>query len=79
MNSNLQQAEGKITGTHKGETIAGNVNGAVEGKTVTMRSSQRIQGTSLSFNFTGVAEGDSIRGTVQLAEYGKADFVAHRV
>jgi D-glucosaminate-6-phosphate ammonia-lyase len=74
----LQQAEGKITGIHKGETIAGNVNGAVEGKTVTFRSSQRIQGTSLQFTFTGVAEGDSMTGTVQLAEYGKADFTAHR-
>lgn len=74
----LQQTEGKLTGTHKGETIAGNVTGAVEGKTVTFRSSQRIQGTSLSFAFTGVAEGDSMHGTVQLGEYGKADFTAHR-
>jgi D-glucosaminate-6-phosphate ammonia-lyase len=75
----LQQDGGKLTGTHKGETIAGNVTGSVEGKTVAFRSSQRIEGTSLSFAFTGVAEGDTIRGTVQLAEYGKADFTARRV
>ena len=74
----IQQTEGKLSGTHKGETIAGSVSGAVEGKTVSIRSSQKIQGTSLSFVFTGVADGDTIRGTVTLAEYGKADFVAHR-
>jgi len=75
----LTQTEGKLGGTHKGETIAGNVSGNVEGKTVNIRSSQKIQGTSLSFNFTGVADGNTIKGTVALGEYGKADFVAHRV
>jgi D-glucosaminate-6-phosphate ammonia-lyase len=74
-----QAADGKLAGTHKGETIAGSATGAVEGKTVSLRSSQKIQGTSLSFNFTGAAEGNTIRGVVTLAEYGKADFVAYRV
>jgi D-glucosaminate-6-phosphate ammonia-lyase len=68
----LQQTAGKVVGTHKGETISGNVTGSVEGKTVKMRSSQKIQGTSLAFTFTGTMEGDSLRGTVQLGEYGKA-------
>lgn len=75
----LQQTDGRLDGTHKGETVSGSANGTVEGKTITLRSSQRIQGTSLSFVFTGVTEGDSIRGTVQLGEYGKADFTARRV
>jgi uncharacterized pyridoxal phosphate-dependent enzyme len=74
----LQQTDGKLTGTHKGETISGNISGAVEGKTVTFRSSQKIQGTSLSFNFTGVVDGDAIQGTAQLGEYGKAEFTARR-
>jgi L-seryl-tRNA(Ser) seleniumtransferase len=78
-NLTLQQTDGKITGSHKGETIAGNVNGSVEGKTVSFRSSQKIQGTSLSFAFNGVADGNTMQGTVQLAEYGKADFTARRV
>ncbi|MDQ1473917.1 MAG: D-glucosaminate-6-phosphate ammonia-lyase, partial [Bryobacterales bacterium] len=75
----LQQNEANLTGTHRGETIDGSASGTVEGKTVTVRSSQRIQGTSLSYAFTGIAEGDSIHGTVQLGEYGKADFTARRV
>jgi L-seryl-tRNA(Ser) seleniumtransferase len=75
----LQQNEASLNGTHKGETIAGSATGTVEGKTVTIHSSQRIQGTSLSYAFTGTAEGDTIRGTVQLGEYGKADFTARRV
>jgi L-seryl-tRNA(Ser) seleniumtransferase len=75
----IQQNEAKLTGTHKGETISGAATGSVEGKTITLRSSQRIQGTSLSYTFTGVAEGDAIHGTVQLGEYGKADFTARRI
>ncbi len=73
-----QNPDGKLYGMHRGDTIAGNLTGAVEGKTVTIRSSQKIQGTSLSFNFTGTAEGNTIKGTVTLAEYGKAEFVATR-
>ncbi|MES1257282.1 MAG: Cys/Met metabolism pyridoxal-phosphate-dependent protein, partial [Acidobacteriota bacterium] len=75
----MSQTDGKLSGTHRGETISGNVTGAVEGKTVSFRSSQRIQGTSLSFVFTGVLENGELHGTVQLGEYGKADFVARRV
>jgi len=72
----LEQNGAKLTGSHKGDTIAGNLNGTVEGKQVNFRSNQRIQGTSLSFNFNGIAEGNIIKGKVSLAEYGSANFVA---
>jgi D-glucosaminate-6-phosphate ammonia-lyase len=75
----LQQINGQLTGTHQGETISGSVSGSVEGIAVTVQSSQRIEGTSLSFTFSGIASGDSIRGRVQLGEYGQADFNARRV
>ena len=74
----IQQTGAKVAGDHKGDTIAGNLNGTVEGKQVNFRSSQKIQGTSLSFTFTGTVDGNTMRGTVSLAEYGKADFVATR-
>jgi uncharacterized pyridoxal phosphate-dependent enzyme len=74
----IAQTEEKLTGTHKGETLAGSLNGSVEGNRVQMRSSQRIQGTSLSFRFAGTASGDSMQGTVDLGEYGKAQFTARR-
>ena len=75
----LVQTSGKVTGTHKGETTSGALTGAVEGKTLTMRASHRIEGTSLSYSFTGNVADKEIRGTVGLAEYGKADFVARKV
>ena len=72
----LEQNGAKVTGNHKGETIAGNVSGSVEGKQVMIRSSQKIEGTSLGFNFTGTVSGNSMKGTVALGEYGKAEFTA---
>jgi D-glucosaminate-6-phosphate ammonia-lyase len=74
----LAQTEAKLTGTHKGETLAGNLSGSVEGNRILIRSSQKIQGTSLSFQFAGTASGDTMQGTVDLAEYGKAEFTARR-
>lgn len=74
----LEQTGARVTGNHKGATIEGTLNGTVEGKQVMLRSNQRIQGTSLSFTFTGAVEGNSIKGTVALGEYGKADFTATR-
>lgn len=74
----IAQSGAKLTGMHRGETLTGNLNGTVEGSTVTIRSSQKIQGTSLSFVFTGEVSGSTMRGTVQLAEYGKAEFVAQK-
>ena len=75
----LAQNDGKVSGTHKGETTTGNLSGAVEGRTLTMRASHRIEGTSLSYSFTGTVDGATIKGMVALAEYGKAEFTARRI
>ena len=72
----LEQNGAKLTGNHKGETIGGTVNGSVEGKQVLFRSNHKIQGTSLGYNFTGTVTGHTIKGTVALGEYGKAEFTA---
>jgi D-glucosaminate-6-phosphate ammonia-lyase len=74
----ITQTDAKLSGTHKGETLTGNLNGSVEGNRVLMHSSQRIQGTALSFQFAGTVTSDSMQGTVDLAEYGKAEFTARR-
>ena len=74
----IQQTGAKLAGSHRGDTVGGNLTGTVEGKQVSFRSSHKIQGTSLSYNFTGAVDGNTMRGTVALAEYGKAEFVAAR-
>ena len=69
----LEQNGARVTGNHKGETIGGTVSGSVEGKQVLIRSSHKIQGTSLGYNFTGTVTGNTMKGTVALGEYGKAE------
>jgi uncharacterized pyridoxal phosphate-dependent enzyme len=74
----IEQSGSNLTGTHRGETLTGQLHGSVYGKEVSFRSSQHIQGTSLSFDFHGTADGDTMQGTVSLAEYGQANWTAKR-
>jgi D-glucosaminate-6-phosphate ammonia-lyase len=73
-----QQEGGALSGSHFGETLAGDLRGAVEGREVWFRSGHRYEGTSLGYEFTGVLEGDTITGIVDLGEYGQAKFIAKR-
>jgi D-glucosaminate-6-phosphate ammonia-lyase len=74
----IEQSGNSLTGTHHGETLTGDLHGSCYGKQVSIRSSQRIQGTSLSFDFKGKADGNQMSGIVLLAEYGQADWTATR-
>lgn len=75
----IEQSGSEVTGEHAGETLHGSLRGKVYGNEVSLRSSQKIQGTSLSFDFRGTAEGNSMKGTVSLAEYGQAQWSAVRM
>ena len=74
----IEQNGSNVNGTHKGETLTGSLRGSVHGNEVALRSSQKVQGTSLSFDFKGTAERDTMKGTVSLAEYGQAKWTATR-
>ena len=74
----FEQDGGKLAGTHRGEFYAGDLAGAVAGNSVRFRSSQRVHGTRLSWDFTGAVEGDKITGTVFMGEYGTTTFVAQK-
>jgi uncharacterized pyridoxal phosphate-dependent enzyme len=74
----IDQRDGKLSGVDRGDTLSGNLSGAVEGRRVTMRSSQRIQGAMLHYEFSGDVEGGHIEGLVKLGEYGQAKFAARR-
>ena len=67
-----------LVGTHQGEFISGDLNGTVAANQVHFRSSQRIQGQRLSYQFTGTVDGDKMSGTVNLGEYGEAHWTAQR-
>ncbi len=74
----LEQKENDILGSHQGETLKGDLRGAIDGSEVRFRSGHRIEGTSLGYEFSGKVEGDSMRGVVDMGEYGKAQFTAKR-
>lgn len=74
----LEQDGDKLMGTHNAEFNSGDLNGSVSGKTVRFQSSYRIQGTRLSYTFTGIVDGGTMAGTVNMGEYGETKWTAER-
>jgi L-seryl-tRNA(Ser) seleniumtransferase len=74
----LEQEGETITGTHRGETLSGDLRGKVEGDRVWLQSSFRYEGTRLGYEFEGRLENERLSGTVNLGEYGTARFDAQR-
>jgi D-glucosaminate-6-phosphate ammonia-lyase len=72
----LEQKGSQLAGTHFGEHVEGNIAGTMSGSAVTLRSSQRFEGTSLRYLFEGEMKGNQITGTVNLGEYGTARWTA---
>ena len=74
----LEQKGNDLEGTHHGEWVSGDLRGSVAVNLIRFRSSQRIQGTRLSYDFTGTVDGDKMAGDVNLGEYGAARWSAQR-
>jgi len=74
----LEQKGEELAGLHLGETLRGKLTGTIEGDSVSLRSSQPIEGTRLSFSFKGKVSGDSMEGVVDLGEYGQATWSGRR-
>ncbi len=74
----LEQQGSKLEGTHRGEFVSGDLRGAVAANRIRFRSSQKIQGTRLFYDFTGTVDGDKMAGNVTLGEYGEARWSAQR-
>ncbi len=74
----LEQQSDQLMGTHRGEYVSGDLAGTVAANEVRFRSSQKMEGTRLSWDFIGKASGDSMTGTVNMGEYGEARWTATR-
>lgn len=74
----LEQDGANLLGTHHGEFYAGDLNGSVAANTVRFRSSHRVHGTRLFYDFTGTVEGDGMAGIVNLGEYGQTSWTAQK-
>lgn len=74
----LEQDGAKVVGTHRGEFVHGDLSGSVAANLARFRSSHKIEGQRLSYDFTGTIDGDKMAGTVSLGEYGEARWSAQR-
>ena len=74
----LEQDAGKLMGTHQGEFASGELSGTVAANTVRFQSSLPTEGTRVTFQFSGTAEGGKMSGTVALGEYGEARWMAEK-
>jgi len=74
----FEQHGNALVGTHEGEFVSGDLSGNVAANQVHFRSSQKIQGQRLSYEFTGNVDGDKMAGDVNLGEYGEARWSAQR-
>src|SRR5579864_8250754 len=74
----LEQKGPELMGSHHGEILSGDLHGFAAGDTVQFRAAHRIEGTYLSYAFTGKVDGDIMEGRVALGEYGEAKWTARR-
>ena len=74
----FEQKETELMGTHGGDVLTGDLRGTVEGPEVRFRSRHRYEGTTLGYEFVGRLEGDRLSGTVEMGEYGTAQWTAER-
>src|SRR5260370_33095334 len=76
----LQQQDGRIQGVHRGEFVARDLAGTIEGDTVELRSNLPEQsiGNALNFAFTGKINRDTMSGDLDMGEYLTARWSANR-
>ncbi len=74
----FEQTGADLIGTHFGEFVTGDLAGKMAANQIAFRSSQRIEGQILNYQFTGTVDGDKMGGNVGLGEYGQARWTAQR-
>jgi len=67
-----------LSGSHQTDFQSGNMRGTIEGNQIRMQSTMRIVGDDLSYQFSGIVNGDSMSGDIHLGEYRTAKFTAKR-
>ncbi len=74
----IEQDGNWIQGSHKGDFSVRELAGMVEGDKVTLRSTDRRPGDSVTFIFAGTLADGTISGPIHLGEYLTAKFTAKR-
>jgi uncharacterized pyridoxal phosphate-dependent enzyme len=74
----LEQNGDEITGEHHGEIYNATFKGAVHGDQIELHSVMPVGGNPLHCNFKGTVTGSNMSGTVNMGEYGDAQWSAVR-
>jgi D-glucosaminate-6-phosphate ammonia-lyase len=74
----LQVRGGRVTGSHRGTSAHGDVDGTVSGDRIRFRSTLPVEGMRLVYTFNGTISGDRMSGDVDLGEFGAATWKAWR-
>ncbi len=74
----LTQNGCSLEGMQQGALYGAALTGEIHGDQVALRSSMAVPGSTVEWNFRGVAQKDTMTGTVDLGEYGTANWEASR-
>jgi hypothetical protein len=74
----LEQNGNEITGIQQGEIYTAGLKGLIHASQIELRSTMAVSGNVLEWTFQGIAQGNTMAGTVDLGEYGKAAWTAIR-
>ena len=75
----LLQRGHDVTGVHRGDFVARDLVGTIDGTTVTLRSAYSEQhGDALHYTFSGTVSGDAMSGTLDMGEYLSGKWSAMR-
>lgn len=74
----LETSANRLTGTHVGSRLRGEVSGHIDGDRVEFASVLPTEGARLAYAFRGHLSGDRMEGELDLGEHGTARWTARR-
>ena len=75
----LKQDGTTLSGTYKGALGEAPITGTVSGNEVTIKFKASAQGADLDVTYKGTVEGDTMKGTLSLGDFGDGTFTAKKV
>lgn len=75
----LKQDGALLSGDYRSQYAATTLQGTVSGDRVAFRAQIRYEASSVEYEYTGVFDGETMHGSVDMGEYYTAEWVAHKV
>ena len=74
----LKQNGDQLSGRYRGQFSSSDATGCVHGTEITFRAALRHQASSAPYAYTGIVDGDTMGGTVDMGEYWTGQWTAQR-